>query len=132
MDWIIRDGRIEFPEGDGIRIENPTGNVEISGMTIIGAKGSGIHIGGPRPSNESQPSQRIRPGMEMVELTKELRSHLRELPPSDRQSAAIILEQVEQAPTTENAHRGLRFLYDMAVSISGSTIASILQSLFRS
>jgi len=122
MNWIIRDGVIIDVDGDGIRIEDPKGNILITGMTISGAKGSGIVIGGG--SEQNRPKE-----LPLDKLLDLVESRISELPEKNQERAYELVSLVRKDPTTFNTKRSLKLLYDLAVGVAGSTIASILQNL---
>ncbi len=122
MNWIIKDGIIKDVDGDGIRIEDPKGGVLISGMTISGAKGCGIVIGGGSQQNQTTelPVEKL---LDLVE------SRISELPETSQERAYELVSLVRKDPTTFNTKRSLKLLYELAVGVSGSTIATMLQKL---
>jgi hypothetical protein len=121
MNWIIRDGQIINPEGDGIRIEDPRGNILIANMKISGAKGSGIVLGGRQPAPNSIPLGQL---LDLVE------SHLHELPNHQHAQASEALKQARTNPETSVVRASLKIIYDLAVNVAGSTLATVLTRFF--
>jgi hypothetical protein len=122
MRWIIKDGMITDVDGDGIRIEDPSGGFLISGMTIRNAKGSGIVIGGGQASSASSP-------LALENLLREIEGRIPELPENKQEQVRGAIERIRKDPNTSSTRRGLQVIYDVSVNVAGSTIATLLASL---
>ena len=128
MNWIIRNGYIENPEGDGLRIEGISGGL-IEDITVVDAGGSGIVLSGcsnMTVSNAAVHGTSAPERMKLEDLLQRVADRVQELPKSDRKTAHIVLDQIRQDQSTSNVQKCFRFLHDLTVQVSGSTIANIL------
>lgn len=121
MTWIIRDGEVLNPGGDGIRLKNAPVDVEISRMMVAAKGAAGISIRGA-----AGPSR-----IEFDELIKLLREHLDELPGDERATAAGLLNEVEKNAPKKRVMSALRVIYDMVKSLPGSVLGGILRDVLR-
>ncbi len=121
MTWIIRKGEVLNPGGDGIRLENAPGDVEISQMMVNVDGTVGISISGAAATS----------AIDLDELIRLLREHLGEVPADDRTTAANLLEEVETNPPPKRVMSVLKTVYDMIKGAPGSFIAALLRDVIR-
>ncbi len=115
MTWIIRDGAIINPGGEGLRISRPTGDIHVSNTFIaastIFAVGDDAVSGPPR----------------LPDLIRLIRQNLGSFsPPREQRRSAEILDEIEADPTTERARRGLKVIYEMSINTNALPISRIL------
>lgn len=121
MTWIIRNGEVLNPGGDGIRLENAPLEVEISKMKVDVKGGVGISISGATGPSE----------VELDELIKLLRDHLGELAAEERATAAGLLKEVEDNAPRKRVMSTLGVIYGMVKSVPGSVLGGILRDVLR-
>ena len=124
MSWIIKDGLICDIDGDGICIEDPSQGGTISNMVIRNCH-TGIRIGSSSNTEREKKSKTF----ELQELIDMIEAKISELPHEDQEFAYKTLENIRTNPNTFMTKRGLKVIHDLALGVTGSTLATMLAPL---